>query len=469
MYTNFFTPVFCVFHAGKHLKSGSVRIFFTLVFCLFDVGKHFKWECVRKFYPYVLRLLGEKPISFVRTKTLHLCYRVIRVSGGQRWKKVVFVCVYTNFDLYVLHVPGEKPFKCEYEGCDRRFANSSDRKKHSHVHTSDKPYNCKVKGCDKSYTHPSSLRKHMKVHGKTSPIPDTDAYDSDPESPSSDSNPATSPPLASATSPTTPTSSSAAPAVSLSNGSHSGAGGHTGSNGQSHRSGGSGLGSGGSSAGSAGGVNNNNNNSSSNSNNTGGSSGLSLGSPPSLPPHHHHHPHHHPTLHHPHHPPPPPPLGNPLLPHHPNLGEWYVCQNAAVSVQTAPTSDHSPITSLSHLASITGHHHPPTVVQYTWRHAPWWRQTGGGDVTEKVCWMTPAPRQDSKNVHVLWRGWGVKWCWFLFHSFIYRVQGDLSLSLPPPPVLLLHPLPAYPDPFILERQYRHFLNIVQKRRCLPSN
>lgn len=61
---------------------------------------------------------------------------------------------------------GEKPFKCEYDGCDRRFANSSDRKKHSHVHTSDKPYNCKMKGCDKSYTHPSSLRKHMKVHDK---------------------------------------------------------------------------------------------------------------------------------------------------------------------------------------------------------------------------------------------------------------------------------------------------------------
>ena len=63
----------------------------------------------------------------------------------------------------LLYVSGEKPFKCEFEGCDRRFANSSDRKKHSHVHTSDKPYNCKVRGCDKSYTHPSSLRKHMKV------------------------------------------------------------------------------------------------------------------------------------------------------------------------------------------------------------------------------------------------------------------------------------------------------------------
>ena len=63
----------------------------------------------------------------------------------------------------IFFVAGEKPFKCEFDGCDRRFANSSDRKKHSHVHTSDKPYNCKVRGCDKSYTHPSSLRKHMKV------------------------------------------------------------------------------------------------------------------------------------------------------------------------------------------------------------------------------------------------------------------------------------------------------------------
>uniref|UniRef100_A0A8B9Y780 C2H2-type domain-containing protein n=1 Tax=Bos mutus grunniens TaxID=30521 RepID=A0A8B9Y780_BOSMU len=61
----------------------------------------------------------------------------------------------------------EKPFKCEFEGCDRRFANSSDRKKHMHVHTSDKPYLCKM--CDKSYTHPSSLRKHMKVIAALSP------------------------------------------------------------------------------------------------------------------------------------------------------------------------------------------------------------------------------------------------------------------------------------------------------------
>lgn len=78
------------------------------------------------------------------------------------------ICVYLFFLIHLfVWSAGEKPFKCEFEGCDRRFANSSDRKKHSHVHTSDKPYNCKVKGCDKSYTHPSSLRKHMKIHGSS--------------------------------------------------------------------------------------------------------------------------------------------------------------------------------------------------------------------------------------------------------------------------------------------------------------
>ncbi|KAK9888765.1 hypothetical protein WA026_000991 [Henosepilachna vigintioctopunctata] len=87
--------------------------------------------------------------------------------------------------IFVLIFLGEKPFKCEYEGCDRRFANSSDRKKHSHVHTSDKPYNCRVAGCDKSYTHPSSLRKHMKVHGCSGRSPQH--YDSDGEESNSSS------------------------------------------------------------------------------------------------------------------------------------------------------------------------------------------------------------------------------------------------------------------------------------------
>lgn len=85
-------------------------------------------------------------------------------------------------------ISGEKPFPCEFPGCDRRFANSSDRKKHSHVHTSDKPYICRIRGCEKTYTHPSSLRKHMKTHGNISPLPDNDFSTTDENSELSDSS-----------------------------------------------------------------------------------------------------------------------------------------------------------------------------------------------------------------------------------------------------------------------------------------
>ncbi|XP_043416629.1 zinc finger protein GLIS2 isoform X3 [Prionailurus bengalensis] len=62
-------------------------------------------------------------------------------------------------------VPGEKPYVCPYEGCNKRYSNSSDRFKHTRTHYVDKPYYCKMPGCHKRYTDPSSLRKHIKAHG----------------------------------------------------------------------------------------------------------------------------------------------------------------------------------------------------------------------------------------------------------------------------------------------------------------
>ena len=66
--------------------------------------------------------------------------------------------------MHMFLILGEKPFKCQVEGCTRRFANSSDRKKHMHVHLCDKPYTCMIHGCGKTYSHPSSLRKHVRNH-----------------------------------------------------------------------------------------------------------------------------------------------------------------------------------------------------------------------------------------------------------------------------------------------------------------
>ena len=93
---------------------------------------------------------------------------------------------------YFFQFAGEKPFRCEFDGYDRRFANSSDRKKHMHVHTTDKPYYCNIRGCDKSYTHPSSLRKHQKIHGAEAELHGGKlGYDSD-EGEGSVSSPSTS-------------------------------------------------------------------------------------------------------------------------------------------------------------------------------------------------------------------------------------------------------------------------------------
>ena len=74
-----------------------------------------------------------------------------------------------NPNLRIILLEGEKPFLCEFTGCNRRFANSSDRKKHMHAHWNEKPYCCRFRGCNKSYSHPSSLRKHMRVHSNEVP------------------------------------------------------------------------------------------------------------------------------------------------------------------------------------------------------------------------------------------------------------------------------------------------------------
>lgn len=109
--------------------------------------------------------------SIVAGSNLPVCSSCVCGLWVHQWNRNPFIDSICSVFNHRNKTCGEKPFKCEFDGCDRKFANSSDRKKHSHVHTSDKPYFCKVRGCDKSYTHPSSLRKHMKVHCKSPPPP----------------------------------------------------------------------------------------------------------------------------------------------------------------------------------------------------------------------------------------------------------------------------------------------------------
>ena len=43
---------------------------------------------------------------------------------------------------------GEKPFACDFEGCDYRCAVASSMETHKRTHTGEKPFACDFEGCD---------------------------------------------------------------------------------------------------------------------------------------------------------------------------------------------------------------------------------------------------------------------------------------------------------------------------------
>jgi uncharacterized Zn-finger protein len=100
---------------------------------------------------------GEKPFAcpFARCGKVFARSENLKIHKRTHTGLVVFFCIF-KFS-YAIFIFRERPFRCQF--CERSFANSSDRKKHQHVHTSDKPYNCRVSGCDKTYTHPSCKKK----------------------------------------------------------------------------------------------------------------------------------------------------------------------------------------------------------------------------------------------------------------------------------------------------------------------
>ncbi|RXN10856.1 zinc finger protein 143-like [Labeo rohita] len=83
--------------------------------------------------------------------------------------------------------PGEKCFRCNYEGCGKLYTTANHLKVHERAHTGDKPYCCDipgcgkkfatgerpyvctVPGCDKRFTEYSSLYKHNVVHTPCKP------------------------------------------------------------------------------------------------------------------------------------------------------------------------------------------------------------------------------------------------------------------------------------------------------------
>eukprot|EP01028_Stygiella_incarcerata_P003505 TRINITY_DN1705_c0_g1_i1.p1 TRINITY_DN1705_c0_g1~~TRINITY_DN1705_c0_g1_i1.p1 ORF type:complete len:566 (+),score=132.84 TRINITY_DN1705_c0_g1_i1:204-1901(+) len=63
----------------------------------------------------------------------------------------------------------EKPFICDFPGCEKTFARRCDLLTHKRTHTGERPYECTT--CGKRFTTCSNLRRHEKTHKKQSDTP----------------------------------------------------------------------------------------------------------------------------------------------------------------------------------------------------------------------------------------------------------------------------------------------------------
>ena len=58
---------------------------------------------------------------------------------------------------------GEKPYACDFEGCEFRSTQSSHLNMHKRTHTGEKPYACDFEGCEFACTHAGGLKSHKEV------------------------------------------------------------------------------------------------------------------------------------------------------------------------------------------------------------------------------------------------------------------------------------------------------------------
>ncbi len=65
---------------------------------------------------------------------------------------------------------GEKPYKCDFEGCGKEFSDASNLRSHKFTHTGEKPYKCTYEGCGAAFTQVTSLSFHKRRHTGEKPF-----------------------------------------------------------------------------------------------------------------------------------------------------------------------------------------------------------------------------------------------------------------------------------------------------------
>lgn len=102
-----------------------------------------------------------KDIFTKQPKVSIICKKVTQLW----WIQMKFLCR-TKFQTkphFTVFVPtGEKPFKCKWEGCERRFARSDELSRHRRTHTGEKRFACPM--CHSRFMRSDHLAKHARRH-----------------------------------------------------------------------------------------------------------------------------------------------------------------------------------------------------------------------------------------------------------------------------------------------------------------